>query len=141
MLGKPFEWETAQMPINVMDAHYRSFQKQVVPVCLKKNVGVIGMKGFGGGPGHIAKAGLSAEEAYRYALSQPVASQVVGITSMEQLTQNIALARNFSPMSAAEQTALAERVRDVAADGRYELFKSSQVFDGPVHRRQHGFVT
>lgn len=141
MLDKPFEWETSQMPINVMDVHYRSFQKQVVPVCLKKNIGVIGMKGFGGGSGIAGKAGLSAAEAYRYALSQPVASQVVGITSMEQLKENIALARTFSPMSAAEQTALAARVRDVATDGRFELFKSSQMFDGPVHRRQHGFVT
>jgi predicted aldo/keto reductase-like oxidoreductase len=141
MLNKPFEWETSQMPINVMDAHYRSFQKQVVPVCLKKNVGVIGMKGFGGGPGIAAKAGLSAAEAYRYALSQPVASQVVGITSMEHLKQNVALARTFSPMTAAEQTALLAKVRDVALDGRFELFKSSQMFDGPVHRRQHGFAT
>jgi aryl-alcohol dehydrogenase-like predicted oxidoreductase len=141
MLGKPFEWDAAQMPINALDAHYRSFQKQVVPVCLKQRVGVIGMKGFGGGPGIAAKAGLSAAEAYRYALSQPVASQVVGITSMEQLKEDVALARRFSPMSRDEQTALSARVRDVASDGRFELFKSSQMFDGPVHRRQHGFAT
>jgi aryl-alcohol dehydrogenase-like predicted oxidoreductase len=140
MLDKPFDWDTSQMPINVMDAHYRSFQKQVVPVCLKKKVGVIGMKGFGGGPGIAAKAGLSATEAYRYALSQPVASQVVGITSMEHLKENVAMARTFSPMSPADQTALTTRVRDVATDGRFELFKSSQMFDGPVHRRQHGFA-
>jgi predicted aldo/keto reductase-like oxidoreductase len=112
-----------------------------VPVCLKKNVGVIGMKGFGGGSGIAAQAGLSAAEAYRYALSQPVSAQVVGITSMEQLNENIALARSFTPMSPAEQTALRAKVRDVATDGRFELFKSSQMFDGPVHRRQHGFAT
>jgi len=141
MLDKPFEWETSQMPINALDAHYRSFQKQVVPVCLKRQVGVIGMKGFGGGSGIAGKAGLSAVEAYRYALSQPVSSQVVGIASMEHLLQNVALARTFSPMTAAEQTALLARVRDVALDGRFELFKSSQTFDGPVHRRQHGFAT
>ena len=141
MLDKPFQWDTSQMPINVLDAHYRSFQKQVVPACLKRAVGVIGMKGFGGGSGIAGKAGLSAAEAYRYALSQPVASQVVGITSMEHLLQNVALARTFSPMTRVEQTALADRVRDVAADGRFELFKSSQMFDGPVHRRQHGFAT
>ena len=74
-------------------------------------------------------------------LSQPVSSQVIGITSMEQLKQNVALARDFTPMTPAEQTALVARVRDVATDGRFELFKSSQMFDGPVHRRQHGFAT
>jgi uncharacterized protein len=141
MLDKPYDWDTSQMPINVLDMHYRSFQKQVVPVCLKKHVAVLGMKGFGGGPGILAQAGLSAAEAYRYALSQPVASQVVGITTMEQLRANIALARNFTPMSAPDQTALVAKVRDVAGDGRFELFKSSQMFDGPVHRRQHGFST
>lgn len=141
MLDKPFEWESSQMPINVMDMHYRSFQKQVVPVCLKKQVGVIGMKGLGGGNGILIQAGVSAAEAYRYALSQPVASQVVGITSMAQLRENVALARDFVPMPSAEQEALVARVRDVAADGRYELFKSTQTFDGPVHRRQHGFAT
>jgi uncharacterized protein len=141
MLDKPFEWETSQMPVNVLDVHYRSFQKHVVPVCLKKQVGVIGMKGFGGGSGILAKAGLSATEAYRYALSQPVASQVVGLTSMEQLREAIALARNFTPMPAEDQRVLTDRLRDVATDGRFELFKSSQIFDGPVHRRQHGFAT
>jgi len=62
MLGKPFDWDTAQMPINVMDAHYRSFQNQVVPVCLDKKVGVIGMKGYGGSSpqGIMAKSGLTA---------------------------------------------------------------------------------
>jgi hypothetical protein len=55
------------------------------------------------------------------------------------LKQNVALARDFKPMSDAEKTALLDRVRDVAGDGRFELFKSSQTFDGPHHRRQHGF--
>jgi aryl-alcohol dehydrogenase-like predicted oxidoreductase len=141
MLDKPFEWETSQMPVNVLDVHYRSFQQHVVPVCLKKQVGIIGMKGFGGGTGILAKTGLSATEAYRYALSQPVASQVVGLTSMEQLREAIALARNFTPMPAEDQKVLTDRLRDVATDGRFELFKSSQMFDGPVHRRQHGFAT
>lgn len=139
MLDKPFDWDACQMPINVLDAHYRSFQKQVVPVCQSRNVGVIGMKGFGGGPGLLSRAGLSADESYRYALSQPVASLVVGLTSMAQLAAAVALARDFTPMSAADQAALQARVKDVATDGRFELFKSSQMFDGPVHRRQHGF--
>jgi aryl-alcohol dehydrogenase-like predicted oxidoreductase len=141
MLGKAFEWDTCQFPVNVLDLHYRSFQKQVLPVCLKNKVGAIGMKGFGGGNGIAGQAGLTAAEAYRYALSQPIASQVVGMTTMEQLQQNIALARGFKAMSDADQAALAERVKPLATDGRFEQFKSTQNFDGPVHRRQHGFAT
>ena len=128
------------MPINVLDLHYRSFQKQVVPVCLEKSVGVIGMKGIGGGDGIARGAGLTPAEAYGYALSQPIASQVVGMTTMEHLRANVALARGFSKMSAAEQTTLADRVKPFATDGRFERFKSTQAFDGPVHRRQHGFT-
>jgi aryl-alcohol dehydrogenase-like predicted oxidoreductase len=139
MLGKPHDWDAAQMPVNVLDAHYRSFQKEVVPVCLQKKVGVIGMKGFGGGDGIARGAGLTAAEAYRYALSQPVASQVVGLTTLDHLQQAVALGRDFKPMPDAERTALLERVRAVAGDGRFELFKSAQSFDGPHHRRQHGF--
>ena len=141
MLGKPFEWDACQFPVNALDVHYRSFQKQVMPVCLKNKVGVIGMKGFGGGNGIAREAGLSAGEAYRFALSQPVASQVVGMTTMEQLQQNVALARDFKAMSETEQAALTERVKPFATDGRFEQFKSTQNFDGPVHRRQHGFAT
>jgi predicted aldo/keto reductase-like oxidoreductase len=142
MLDKPFDWDSAQMPINVMDAHYRSFQSQVVPIALGKNVGVIGMKGYGGSSpeGIMAKSGLTVAEAYRYALSQPVSAQVVGLITLDQVKQAVALARSFTPMTAAEQSALRDRVRDVAGDGRYELFKSTVTFDGPYHRKQHGFA-
>jgi len=143
MLAKDHPWDTAQMPINVMDAHYRSFQKEVVPVCLQKNVGVIGMKSLGGGSprGRIpATGGATAQECIRYALSLPVASLVVGINSMEDLRQDIEIARHFKPMLEAEKMALLTRVRDEAGDGRHELFKSTQQFDGPHHRRQHNFA-
>jgi predicted aldo/keto reductase-like oxidoreductase len=140
MLGKPFEWDACQFPVNALDLHYRSFQKEVLPVCLKRKIGAIGMKGLGGGNGIAQQAGLTPEEAYRYALSQPIASQVVGMTTLEQLKQNITMARAFKPQSKAEQSALAERVKPFATDGRFEQFKSTQVFDGPVHRRQHGFT-
>jgi aryl-alcohol dehydrogenase-like predicted oxidoreductase len=102
-------------------------------------VGAIGMKGFGGGNGIARQAGLTPRDAYRFALSQPIASQVVGMTTLEHLQENIALARGFKPFSAAEQAVLAEQVKPFATDGRFEQFKSTQNFDGPVHRRQHGF--
>ncbi len=143
MIAKPFKWDTSQMPINAMDATYRSFQKEVVPVCIERNIGVIGMKGLGGGYPHGAflhEAGLNVEECYRYCLDLPIASQVVGINSMEHLKTDIAIARNFKPMTAAEKKALLAKVKDMAGDGRFERFKSTSEFEGPHHRKQHGFA-
>ncbi|HZS50202.1 MAG TPA: aldo/keto reductase [Bryobacterales bacterium] len=142
MLSQDYPWNASQMPVNVMDAHYRSFQREVVPVCLRNNVGVIGMKGLAGGSprGRIPTAtAITAEECLRYALSLPVASLVVGIRSMEDLRQDVAVARNFRPMADLEKTRLLSRVREEAGDGRHELFKSTQQFDSPHHRRQHDF--
>ena len=142
MLGKPYDWDSAQMPINLLDRYYRSFQQEVLPVCLKKNVGVIGMKGLAGGGTEgrlIEKLGMRAEDCYRYCLSLPVSTQVVGITTMEQLKADVAMARNFKPLAAAEREALLSKVRDEASDGRHELFKSAKTYDGPHHRKQHGF--
>jgi uncharacterized protein len=86
MLAKPFEWDTCMIPINVVDAHFRSFQKSVVPVCLKRGISVIGFKGLGGGAGMLlGKEGLTLEECLRYALSQPVVTQIVGMTRIDQL--------------------------------------------------------
>jgi aryl-alcohol dehydrogenase-like predicted oxidoreductase len=142
MLAKPYDWDSAQMPINLLDRFYRSFQQEVVPVCLKKNVGVIGMKGLAGGNTEgrlIEKLQMRAEDCYRYSLSLPVTAQVVGITTMEQLKADVAMARNFKPLAAAERAALLSKVRDEASDGRHELFKSAKTYDGPHHRKQHGF--
>ncbi|MCB9384926.1 MAG: aldo/keto reductase [Bryobacterales bacterium] len=141
MLNKGYEWATAQMPINVMDAHYRSFQKQVLPVCLAKDVGAIGMKTLGGGP-RVAKipssTAISAEECVRYALSQPVSTIVRGWLTMEQLEADLKIASDFRPLSAEAQAELEARSRPEAGDGRHELFKSTRVYDGPVYRKMHG---
>jgi uncharacterized protein len=144
MLRKPFDWDAAQMPINVMDAHYRSFQNEVVPVCLETGVGVVGMKSLGGSHPRgiiVENTDVSVEECVRYALSQPVSSLAVGLTSMAQLDGAIALAREFKPMEESEAAALLARTRPFAGDGRFERFKSTQAFDGGLHRRQHGFPT
>lgn len=143
MIQRPYKWATSQMPINVMDATYRSFQKLVVPVCHEKNIGIIGMKGLGGGYPKgvfLDEAGLSVEECLQYCLSLPIATQVVGINSMEQLRTDIAIARNFKPMSEAAKKALLAKVKDVAGDGRFERFKSTNEHEGPHHRKQHGFA-
>lgn len=145
MLAKPYAWASSQMPINVCDYHYRSFAAEVVPVCLKQGVGVIGMKSLGGSPdgqnGRLVQAGLaSAEECIAYALSQPIASLVVGIRNRRDLDQALAVGRDFKPMPDDQQVALRERVKSQSGDGRHELFKSSKRFDGPHHRKQHGFA-
>ena len=126
-----------------LDAHYRSFQKIVVPECNKQGIGVLGMKTLAGGfpKGRLAEtAGLSAVDCRRYALSQPISSLVVGIASLEDLKQDLGLARGFQPMPQPEMQKLLAKTRPEAADGRHELFKSTQVFDGPYHKVQHGFT-
>lgn len=133
------EWDTVQMPINACDPFYRSFIKNVVPEAVKRGIGPLGMKSLGGGqPGRFVKAGVcSAEEALRFALSQDIVSLVTGIDSMDVLKQNVGIARGFKKMTEQEQAKLAEKVKEVAGDGRHERFKSTQFFDGPYHQKQH----
>jgi predicted aldo/keto reductase-like oxidoreductase len=144
MIRKPFAWDTVQMPINVMDAHYRSFQRDVVPECNRRGIGVLGMKSLAGGHPRgrlVESAGLAANDCRRFALSLPISSLVVGIISREDLKQDLEMARNFKPMPDEEKARLLAKVLPQATDGRHELFKSTQNFDGPYHRVQHGFTT
>lgn len=142
MLAKPYEWDSAQMPINLCDYFFRSFLHQVAPQCRQQGVGVVGMKGMGGGSGEIIKAGLaSGKQCLRFCLSQPISTQVVGLMNERDLTEAVEVARGFTPMSQEEQSQLLAGVRGVSADGRHELFKTSKQYDGPYHRQQHGFST
>jgi predicted aldo/keto reductase-like oxidoreductase len=141
MLQKPHPWDTVQMPLNLMDAHYRSFQREVLPRLIERGIGPIGMKSLGGDGGIVAKAGFAIEDALRYVLSLPIASLVSGIDSLPVLEQNLKIVRDFKPMSPDEMAAIDAKSADLAGDGRFELFKSSKVYDGPFHRKQHGFAT
>ena len=141
MLGKPYDWSTVQMPLNVMDGQYRSFQRQVLPVLVERQIGAIGMKSLGGNGNIVTQAGVPVEDALRYVLSLPIATLVSGIDSPKVLEQNLKIVRDFKPMTPDEFAAVDQRVRTLAGDGRFELFKSSKVYDGPVHRKQHGFST
>ena len=143
MLRKPHDWDASLMPINVLDAHYRSFLNEVVPLCYERGATPIGMKGFGGGwpVGRILdRMKLDPRDLLRFTLSQPLVSQVVGIKDMAQLRFAIGVARDFVPMSDQEQDALLASVRTEAGDGRYETFKSTNEHDGPHHRKQHEFA-
>lgn len=140
MLALPVAWDACQMPNNVMDYRFESFRHEVMPECVEKGVGIIGMKGCGG-DGRMLKDGLvTVEEAYQYFLSQPVSSQVVGLANMEDLNRALAIARAFQPMPPTEITQLTSRLKEVAGDGRYEHFKTTQRYDAAHHRRQHGFT-
>lgn len=141
MLSKPYDWATVQMPLNVMDVHYRSFQKKVLPVLLERNIGVLGMKSLGGTGSIVTKAGVPVEDALRYVLSLPISTLVSGIDSEKVLEQNLKIVREFKPLTTEEKAKIEQSTIQVAGDGRFELFKSSKMFDGPVHRKQHGFDT
>lgn len=138
------KWDTVQMPINLCDYHYRSFIKEVVPQANQRGIGVIGMKSLGGGANHrgrfVVEKLCTVDEARHFALSQDIASLVVGIDSMEVLKQDLATARSFKKLSKDAQETLAAKVKEVASDGRHERFKSTQLFDGPYHRKQHGIT-
>jgi aryl-alcohol dehydrogenase-like predicted oxidoreductase len=124
MLQRDFAFDAVQMPLNVLDAHYRSFQKLVLPACVKRDIGVIGMKALAAQNGLIPRrAGIDATHARRYALSLPVSTLVCGIQSRENLRQDIAIARTFKPVDAKEMTQLADRVAELAKDGKLEAYK------------------
>ncbi len=139
MLSRPCEWSAVLMPLNCMDAHYRSFQKKVLPELTSRGIAALGMKSLGGNGSIVSKAGIPVEDAIRYVLSLPISTLVSGIDSEKVLDQNLKIVRNFKPMTPAEMQALETRTKPLAGDGRFELFKSSKMFDGPVHRKQHGF--
>ena len=139
MLEQEFDWDACQLPITVMDAHYRSFQKEVLPELNRRGIAAIGMKSLGGLGQFVTAAGLSPGECRRYALSLPISTLVVGIDSMERLEQELEIARAFVPMGEDERSALLAKVRPQATDGRHEWYKSTQHFDSKTHRDQHSF--
>lgn len=139
MIEQSFPWASVQMPVNVLDVSFRSFITSVIPVATARGMAVIGMKSLGGAGQLVLRAGIAVEDCLRFALSQPIATLVCGMESTADVDQNVRVARDFQPMSAAEQEALVARTRAIAADGRYEWFKTTQYFDSGTHRRQHNY--
>jgi aryl-alcohol dehydrogenase-like predicted oxidoreductase len=124
-----FKFDTAQMPLNVMDAHYRSFEKRVVPELVKLEIGVLGMKSMANGILLKSKT-VTPIECLHYALNLPTSVVITGIDSMEILDQAFSAVESFHPLSNAERDALLARTREAAATGRFEPFKTSSIFDG-----------
>ncbi len=123
-----FKFDTVQMPVNVMDAHFRSFTHEVIPVAQKAGTGVLAMKTFGDDFILRTKT-FEPIEALHYGLSQPVSVVITGIDKPEILDQAIEAARTFKPMSQADQAALLARTRDIALTGKSERFKTTPQFD------------
>ncbi len=123
-----FHFDTVQMPLNVMDAHFRSFTHLVLPELVKQQIGVLGMKSMGSGV--ILKSGVvSPKECLHHAMNLPTSVVITGIDKPEILDQAIEAAKTFQVMTDSAVNALLEKTKAAAADGKFELFKTSQHFD------------
>ena len=137
MLGQGFPWDTLQMPVNALDAHFESFEREILPIAQAQDVGVIGMKSLASG--HLLDGtDLTPQEAIAYSLSLPISTLCVGVDSMAVLEQDLAIARGFEPISAAERARILARTAPHAVGGRHEPFKTSHDYEGNEARREHG---
>jgi aryl-alcohol dehydrogenase-like predicted oxidoreductase len=130
-----FRFDAVQMPLNVMDAHFRSFEHQVLPVLVKEQIGVLGMKPLASGLVLQTKT-VSAVECLHYAMTLPTSTVITGFERMELLDQALEAARTFKPMSSAAVAALLARTAGPAATGNYEPFKTTARFDGTAYHPQ-----
>ena len=124
-----FKFDTVQMPLNVMDAHYRSFEKEVLPELFRKKIGVLGMKSMANGI--LLKSNtVTPLECLHYALNLPTSVVITGIDSMEILDQAFEAVRTFRPMSGQEVGSLLAKTLEVATSGKFEPFTTTSLFDG-----------
>ena len=130
-----FHFDAVQMPLNVMDAHFRSFGRQVLPVLVKAQTGVLGMKPLGSGAILKSKT-VTAIECLHYALNLATSTVITGMDRMELLDQAFEAARTFRPMSQEAVSALLARTAQAAASGNYEQFKTTAHFDATAFHPQ-----
>ncbi|HET9304972.1 MAG TPA: aldo/keto reductase [Candidatus Sulfotelmatobacter sp.] len=123
-----FHFDSAQMPLNVLDAHFRSFSQMVLPELVKRDIGVLGMKSMGDGVILKSKV-VSPIQCLHYALSLPTSVVITGIDKQEVLDQAIEAVKSFMPMSREALVRLLAKTKEVAMNGKYELFKTSSHFD------------
>src|SRR6266853_2603165 len=130
-----FDFDAVQMPLNAMDAHFESFEKKVLPVLVKKEIGVLGMKPMGAGL--LLKSNtVSPVQCLRYAMSLPTSVVITGCESLANLQQALDVARNFKPLTTAESAALLAKTQQAAREGQFEGYKTTNNFDGTVHNPQ-----
>ena len=124
-----FQFDAVQMPLNVMDAHYRSFEKMVLPELVKQNIGVLAMKTLANGTILESKT-VTAIECLQYAMNLPTSVVITGCESMEDLEQALTAARTFRPMSDEQVKRILDKTAEAASRGKYELFKTTSIYDG-----------
>lgn len=131
-----FHFDTVQMPINVMDAHFRSFLHNVAPVAQQQGTAILAMKTFGD---HfiLDSHTVTPMEALHFSLNSPASVVITGIDSPQVMDQAFEAVASFKPMSEAQVAALLEKTRNAAMTGNYELFKTSPHFDGTIHNPQY----
>jgi aryl-alcohol dehydrogenase-like predicted oxidoreductase len=127
--ARGFRFDAVQLPLNLMDAHFASFERQVLPVLLEHDIGVLGMKALGDGL-LLESEVVSPQECLRYALSLPTSVVITGCETVGVLEQALEVGMRFQPLGRDERRTLLARTAAAAADGRFELFKTSQQFDG-----------
>ncbi len=127
-----FHFDTVQMPLNVMDAHFRSFGQNVVPVAVKEGIGVLGMKPMASGIILESKT-VSPIECLHYAMNLPTSVVITGMDSLKILNQALEAARTFKPMSPEQVSDLLARTAQAASAGKYEPFKTDTPFDSTAH--------
>jgi predicted aldo/keto reductase-like oxidoreductase len=130
-----FTFDTVQMPLNVMDAHYRSFEHLVLPELVRQNIGVLGMKSLANGL-ILQSNTVTAIECLHYALNLPTSVVITGVDSLERLEQAFTAARTFRPMSEGQVQALLAKTAEAASRGEFELFKTTSIFDGTAQHPQ-----
>jgi aryl-alcohol dehydrogenase-like predicted oxidoreductase len=127
--GHGFRFDAVQMPLNVLDAHFRSFEKRVLPVLVKEGIGVLGMKSMGDGLVLKSKTATPVE-CLHYAMNLPTSTVITGIDSLKVLEQDLGAVKTFKPLTEEQVAALLARTAAAAADGRFERFKTTNGFDG-----------
>lgn len=140
LLQRGFAWDAVLMPLNPLDASFRSFEKQVLPETIRRGAAVIGIKPMAGG-GIEGVKGVKPEDSLRYCLSLPVSSVICGMDSTAVLRKNLKLVTGFQAFHAGDMDALRQKARGVAGDGRAERYKTTQEQDLPGGLAAHGFTT
>jgi predicted aldo/keto reductase-like oxidoreductase len=130
-----YTFDTVQMPLNAMDAHFDSFARKVVPVASSFNMGILGMKPMGSGV-LLRSNTLTPVEYLQYAMNLPITTVITGCDSMKVLNQALDTARSFRPLSQEQLAAILNKTAEVAKAGQYELYKTSHTFDGTYQNPQ-----
>jgi aryl-alcohol dehydrogenase-like predicted oxidoreductase len=131
-----FHFDSCQMPLNVLDAHFRSFTHQVVPKLVEQGIAVLGMKPLAEGIVFTSGSGVTAIECLHYAMSLPTSVVITGCETMERLEQAIHAAETFQPMSPQQIEALLAKTKTAALTGKFEPFKTTTIFDGTAQNPQ-----